>query len=79
MGNLRDAIWFVDSENDDLRALVDRMRQIANAMLPEIAYEFNDSEIVDYVKLPMELRRNFFLCFKEMINNIARHAAASKS
>ncbi len=74
--DLRDTIWFVDSDNDDLLSLVDRMKQSLRSQLPDTQLNMNIPESLLPVRLEMSLRRNIFLMFKEVIHNIHRHAEA---
>ena len=44
----------------------------------DIQLDFESSEAVNEVKLNMEARRDFFLIFKEAINNAAKYAKCTK-
>ena len=52
------------------------MREFATSVLEakDIDLEFKVDENVKDVKLNMEARRDFFLIFKEAVNNIAKYA-----
>ena len=75
--DLRDAVWMVDAENDDLASLVTRMKQITTTMLKGIQSHFDKLSEVPAIPLEMEQRRNLFLIYREMIHNVMRHAQAS--
>jgi len=73
---LRDIVWYVNPQQDSLEALGARMRSTAQRLLPghdvEIHAALSDGA------LPMELRRQIFLTYKELLHNVARHADASR-
>ena len=73
-----DIIWSINPEKDNLGDLLVRMREFAIPLLEakEIEFEFKVNA-TDYKKLPMNLRKNIFLIFKEAIFNIIKHADCS--
>ncbi|RMH65140.1 MAG: hypothetical protein D6677_03220 [Calditrichaeota bacterium] len=75
---LRDIVWFVNPMSDSLRDLVARMQATAQTMLSGTVYDF-DARITDSVRkiLPV-VKRNIFLMYKEILNNILKHARAEK-
>jgi signal transduction histidine kinase len=76
---LDDIIWSVNSRNDTLQETAARMRRYAAELFDtrNISYELiMDPQVADK-KIPMEQRRDLFLIFKEALNNIHKHAAAS--
>jgi len=71
--DLRDTVWIVDTEHDQLPALVARMEQFADQMLREKSYIFQCSDDIPSVPLDMEWRRHMYLFFKEALHNAVRH------
>lgn len=77
---MRDFNWAIDPEKDTLYELVLRIQSFGESLFDggEVIFETKGSESIDQaIKLPMQMRRNLLLIFKEAINNVARHAKAS--
>lgn len=64
-----------------MHKVVARMREFATNVLEakEIDLEFKATEEVNEVKLDMEARRDFFLVFKEAVNNAAKYSRCSRA
>jgi ligand-binding sensor domain-containing protein/two-component sensor histidine kinase len=80
MDAMDDIVWSIKPSNDDMHKITARMREFATNVLEakEIDFEFNiDADVYD-VKLDMEARRDFFLIFKEAVNNSAKYSNATK-
>jgi signal transduction histidine kinase len=77
--SMDDIIWSINPDKDKLGDLVVRMREFAIPLLEakEIAFDFRVNA-ADYKKLPMHLRKNVFLIFKEAIFNIIKHASCTR-
>ena len=74
VGDLRDAVWIVDSGRDALADLVARMEQVAPGLAPAARVRFrHDGLAREKVLLEMETRRHLYLFFKEALHNAARH------
>ncbi len=76
---LDDIIWSVNMHNDSFEELVKRMRRYAGELFDagQVQYELQFDETLSAIKLNMEMRRDIYLSFKEALNNIYKHAAAS--
>lgn len=74
---VRDIIWFIKPEHDNMEDMVMKMQNIADALLGNIEYSFEVSTGVMDEMLNMDIRRHFLLCYKEILNNIVKHAHAS--
>ena len=76
---MSDIVWSIDARNDTMGDLVDRMREFAAGVLPAkaIAFSFDATALVLPQKLPVNVRQNVYLIFKEAVNNITKHAEAS--
>ncbi len=73
---MSDIVWAVNPNRDHLSDLTQRMRRFASETLGSRGIEFRfESPIAeDDTKIGADLRREFFLIFKEGVNNIARHS-----
>ena len=74
-----DIIWSINPEKDTWQDLLVRMKEFAIPLTEakEIFLDLN-SDAGDYNRLPVFLRRNVFLIFKEVITNSVKHADSSK-
>jgi signal transduction histidine kinase len=73
---MRDIVWFINPENDDFDKLLKKMRATSNQMLEALEFRFTVSGAVDTVQSDLGLRRNFYLFFKECLQNIVKHSNA---
>lgn len=80
VGLMRDTVWAINPNNDTLEKLFGRMQNFSTEVLSakDIALTFDNQTINAKINLSMEQRRNVYLVFKESINNIVKHAEASK-
>lgn len=78
MDTMSDIVWSVNPKNDEFGSVVMRMREFAAETLEakNIILQFNSHESLQELELPMELRKDFYLLFKEAINNAAKYAQA---
>ncbi|MEZ4687780.1 MAG: histidine kinase, partial [Bacteroidia bacterium] len=78
--SMNDAIWALNTRNDDGQALVKRMQDAAGLALSGagIRYEFHVDNAWENHAFEMQTRKNLFLIFKEAMYNIVRHADASQ-
>ena len=75
--SIRDIVWFINPQNDSFEKLINKMRLTTTQMLGDIKFNFktNAMENIDS-NIAIEVRRNLFLIYKEILNNIIRHAHA---
>lgn len=80
ISSMSDIIWSIDSRRDKLSELITRMKNIAFDVLNEkdIEIDFKADIPSKDIILPVIIKENVFLIFKEAINNIARHSGASE-
>lgn len=80
MSKMSDVIWSIDSRKDKVEDLLHRMREHADEMLMplNIVYQMHISKLERQKKMPVTIRQNLYFIFKEAINNIAKHSAATK-
>ena len=78
---MSDIVWAINPRKDNLLDLVRRMRQHAEETLDAagIALRFTVPEAGADLKLGADLRRQIYLIFKEALNNLVRHAHASRA
>ena len=78
MEALSDIVWTINTRNDKFNNVINRMRAFAVDMLEAKGcnLQFEAGEEVQGLQLDMEQRKNFYLIFKEAINNVAKYAEA---
>lgn len=77
---MSDIVWAIKPDNDKLENMVVRMREYISHTLESknIKTTFNVDESVLTKSIGMQQRRDFFLLFKEVINNAAKYSDASE-
>jgi ligand-binding sensor domain-containing protein/two-component sensor histidine kinase len=78
VSTLDDIVWSIDARNDTAGDLTDRMQDHANKLLlPKgIMVNYNFANLDTNIQLPVQIKENLYLIFKESINNIAKHSNA---
>lgn len=80
VSSLDDIVWSIDSRNDTAGDLTDRMQDYVNQLFAvssiEIHYHFDKLRMNE--KLPVDVKENIYLIFKEAMNNIIKHSSASR-
>jgi signal transduction histidine kinase len=76
MEAMSDIVWMITSKNDRFENIIVRMRTLAAEIFDATNCELqvNFDESLNDLKLGMEKRKNFYLLYKEAINNIAKYA-----
>jgi len=78
--SLDDIVWSIDARNDTAGDMTDRMQDYVNQIFrsgsPEVYYHFDNLEMDD--RLPVNIKENIYLIFKESVNNIAKHSNADR-
>ncbi len=77
--SMSDIVWSIDSRNDTIENLLDKMKSFAGSTLSarDIGFTLAHSGIDMKKKISVDVRQNIYLIFKEAINNVAKHANAS--
>lgn len=77
---MNDIVWAINPLNDSVEKIVERMENYGGPLLlaANMAFDFSYPGSVKNINLDMTKRRNFFLVFKEAINNIIKYSAATK-
>ncbi len=78
--SLDDIVWSIDARNDTVGDLTDRMQDyILNVLEPknfEVIYDFEDLKMGN--KLPVPVKENLYLIFKEAVNNVSKYSNGDK-
>jgi ligand-binding sensor domain-containing protein/two-component sensor histidine kinase len=74
--SMSDIVWAVNPGKDQLGDLVQRMRRFASDVLTarNITFRFESTVTAPDRKLTPDMKRHFFLIFKETLNNMIRHS-----
>jgi two-component system sensor histidine kinase UhpB len=78
---MSDIVWTINPENDSFEDIILRMRSFSYNLLraKNIEHSFRADETLNNLKLLLQDRRNFYLFFKEAINNLAKHSNATRA
>ena len=73
-------IWTMKSSNDTVDNMIAYVRAYASEFLDNtnLKYKITYPELINPIELSGEKRQNIFLCIKESLNNIAKHANATE-
>ncbi|HUR30100.1 MAG TPA: ATP-binding protein, partial [Saprospiraceae bacterium] len=79
--SLSDIVWNISPKYDELDNLFIRMKRYAADMLEgkniKANLIFPDSS--EHISMPMDQRRDFYLIFKEAVNNLAKYSGATEA
>lgn len=77
--SMSEIVWAINPNKDHFSDLSQRMRHFASDVLSakQINFQFKSMEVDHDIKVGANLRREFFLVFKEAINNVARHSKST--
>ena len=76
--SIRDIVWFINPMSDQLFKLISKMKETTNLMLGDINHCFNTGTFSFNRKINPDIKRNIYLIYKEILNNIVKHAKADK-
>lgn len=80
VNSLDDIVWSIDARNDTAGDLTDRMQDYVNQVFvngeASVYYDFENLRM--HEKLPVDVKENIYLIFKEAINNIVKHSNATR-
>ena len=78
---MADIVWTINPENDQFEKIISRMKNFSYELLgaKKIDFEFVADDDVTKVNVPMEVRKNLYLIFKEATNNMVKYAQADKA
>jgi len=77
--SMSDIVWAINPTNDSFDKIIFRMRSLSYNLLKakKIECNFYADESLSEIKLPMEIRKNFYLIFKEALNNLVKYSKAA--
>jgi signal transduction histidine kinase len=76
--SMRDIVWLIRPGEETWAQMLTRFRETASKLLRAHEYTFVVNGEAHDDRLPLEFKRDLFLIYKEVLNNIVRHAAATK-
>jgi ligand-binding sensor domain-containing protein/two-component sensor histidine kinase len=79
--SMSDIVWTINPENDSFERIIQRMSSFAYQVLKakRIEMVFKADESLKNVTVPMQVRKNFYLVFKEATNNIVKYSNATRA
>ena len=77
IAEMSDIVWAINPRNDNMATIIQRMESYAKPLLQAkgIGFQFQYDPAIEAVALPMEQRKNFYLIFKEAVNNALKYSA----
>jgi signal transduction histidine kinase len=80
VASMNDIVWAISPEHDRVLDLTRRMRQHAEEVftIRDIDLTFESGSSDSELKLPVGVRRDVLLIFKEAVNNAARHSECTR-
>lgn len=75
--SMRDIVWLIRPGEETWHQMLTRFRETASKLLRTHEYSFVVRGEAHDDRLPLEFKRDIFLIYKEVLNNIVRHAGAS--
>ena len=81
MDAMSDIVWTINPENDSFEKIIFRMRSLTHQLMKakKIEYTFDADESLNMQKLPMQVRKNFYLIFKEALNNLVKYSNTERA
>ena len=79
-GRMKEVIWSLNVENDNLASLVTFIQKQARQLMENYPgdFEIEMPDNIPDVDIPGESRRDIYLSVKEGLHNVIKHASASK-
>lgn len=79
ISELNDTVWAINPRNDSMAVILQRMESFAKPLLAskDIRFSLDYDTSVKTLNLEMEKRKNFYLIFKEAVNNALKYAKCS--
>lgn len=73
---MNDIVWTINPRNDSMEKIFQRMESFAKPLLQtkNILFSFTYDDALLHINLAMEKRKNFYLIFKEAINNVLKYS-----
>ena len=79
--SMSDIVWTINPQNDSFDKIVFRMKSLTYSLLKakKIECTFKSDDELNDLNLSMEIRKNFYLIFKEALNNLVKYSEASRA
>ena len=79
--SMSDIVWAINPQNDSFDKIIFRMKSLTYNLLKakKIECTFKSDEELSKINLSMEIRKNFYLIFKEALNNLVKYSEASRA
>ena len=79
--SVNDMVWAINSKNDNFENIIKRMKSFASGIFAakDIRLHFDFDKKLLQSKLNMDKRENFYLIFKEAVNNSAKYSRAKNA
>ena len=79
ISEMNDIVWAINPRNDNMETILHRMESFAKPLLASqnISFHFDYETEIKHLFLYMTKRKNFYLIFKETINNALKYSGAS--
>lgn len=76
---MNDIVWMINSRNDSFEKIIVRMRALAAELFEtkNISFHLSADERLNAIRLGMNERKNFYLIYKEAINNIVKYSGCT--
>lgn len=74
--SMRDIVWLIRPGEETWQQMLTRFRETASKLLRAHEYTLEVRGESTDMRLPLEFKRDLFLIYKEVLNNIVRHAEA---
>jgi signal transduction histidine kinase len=76
MESMGDIVWAINPQNDTIEQMISRMKEFTAEILEplNITYTFKEEGDFSAVKFDIKKRKDFYLLFKEAINNAAKYS-----
>lgn len=76
ISEMNDIVWAINPSNDIMEKIIQRMESFARPLLQakNISLTLSYEPSVMHLNLPMEKRKNFYLIFKEAVNNVLKYS-----
>jgi ligand-binding sensor domain-containing protein/signal transduction histidine kinase len=75
---MKEIVWLLNPKNDALHDIVLKMKTVAEEQLHGIDYNFDAPRLESTDRVALQVKRNVFLMYKEVLHNIVKHARATK-
>ena len=76
MESMGDIVWAINPQNDTFEQMIFRMKEFTAEILEplNINYSFKEEGYFSSIKLDIKKRKDFYLLFKEAVNNAAKYS-----